>query len=89
MLQSPKRNGSLLPRGPKPASFGTILAQFISRVTKRIWKIPEFKNTPIWQRNDYEHIIRDEIDLQNKTDYIESNPLLWDEDDGNPINLKM
>jgi REP element-mobilizing transposase RayT len=79
-------DGSPLPRGPKPASLGAILAQFKSRATKRIWKIPEFKETPIWQRNYYEHVIRDETDLQNKTDYIEANPLLWDEDDENPIN---
>lgn len=78
----------LLPRGPKPASLGTIISQFKSRVTKRLWNIKSLKNTPIWQRNYYEHIIRDEKDLQNKTDYIEANPMLWDEDDENPINLK-
>jgi REP element-mobilizing transposase RayT len=76
-----------MPHGPKPASLGAIMAQFKSRATKRIWKIPEFKETPIWQRNYYEHIIRDETDLQNKTDYINANPLLWDEDDENPINV--
>lgn len=81
-------DGSPLPRGPKPASLGAIIAQFKSRVTKSIWKFPEFKETPIWQRNYYEHIIRNETDLQNKMDYIESNPLLWDEDDENPINVK-
>ena len=81
-------DGSPLPRGPKPASLGAIMAQFKSRVTKRIWKFPEFKGTPIWQRDYYEHIIRNENDLQNKTDYIESNPLLWDEDDENPVNLR-
>jgi putative transposase len=81
-------DGSPLPRGPKPASLGATMAQFKSRVTKRIWKFPEFKGTPIWQRNYYEHIIRNEKDLQNKTDYIESNPLLWGEDDENPINPK-
>jgi len=41
-------DGSPLPRGPKPASLGAIIAQFKSRVTKRIWRIPEFKNIPIW-----------------------------------------
>ena len=81
-------DGSPLPCGPKPASLGAIIAQFKSRVTKRIWKFPEFKGTPIWQRNYYEHIIRNENDLQNKTDYIESNPLLWYEDDENPVNVK-
>ncbi len=44
--------------------------------------------TKFWQRNYYEHVIRDEEDLQNKTDYIEANPILWDEDDENPINIK-
>lgn len=42
--------------------------------------------TKFWERNYFEHIIRNEKDLQNKTDYIESNPLLWDEDDENPVN---
>ena len=77
----------LPPRGAKPASLGAIIAQFKSRATKRLWKTPELNNTPIWQRNYYEHIIRNEIDLKNKTDYIEANPSLWDEDDENPINI--
>lgn len=81
-------DGSPLPRGPKPASLGAIMAQFKSRVTKRLWKIPSLQGTPIWQRNYYEHVIRDERDLQNKTDYIEANPMLWEEDDENPLGIK-
>lgn len=76
-----------LPRGPKPASLGAIIAQFKSRATKRIWKIPEYTETPVWQRNYYEHVIRDDKDLYNKTDYINANPLLWDEDDENPLRV--
>jgi hypothetical protein len=53
-------------------------------VTKRLWKIPSLAGTPIWQRNFYEHIIRDERDMQAKWDYIEGNPILWNEDDENP-----
>lgn len=75
----------LRPRGPKPASLGAIIAQFKSRATKRIWKIPEYQNTPVWQRNYYEHILRDDKDLYNKTDYILANPLLWEKDDENPV----
>jgi putative transposase len=86
---SPLRAGDVgTPRGTKSASLGAIIAQFKSRVTKRIWKIPEFKNKSIWQRNYHEHIIRDETDLQNKTDYIEANPLLWEQDEENPNNIK-
>jgi len=81
-------DGSPLPRGPQPKSLGAIMTQFKSRVTKKLWKIRSLKGTPIWQRNYWEHIIRNQKDLQNKTDYIEANPMLWDEDDNNPINVK-
>lgn len=80
-----KLDGSPLPHGPKPFSLGAVMAQFKSRVTKRLWKIPALKGIPIWQRNYYEHIIRNDCDLQAKTDYIEANPLLWGEDDENPV----
>lgn len=79
---------SPLPHEPKPAPLGVIIAQFKSRVTKRLWRIPSLKGTPIWQRNYYEHIIRNEKDLQNKMDYIQANPMLWNEDDENRLNVK-
>lgn len=44
--------------------------------------------TKFWQRNYYEHVIRNDKDLQHKTDYIEGNLLLWNEDDENPVNAK-
>jgi REP element-mobilizing transposase RayT len=72
------------PRGPKPKSLGAIIGSYKSAVSSRIKK--EYTAAGIWQRNYYEHIIRDEKDLQNKTDYIEANPSLWDEDDNNPRN---
>ena len=68
----------------KPGSLGAIVRSYKSAVSYRINK--EHHATGIWQRNYYEHIIRNEKDLQNKTDYIEANPLLWDEDDENPVN---
>jgi len=68
----------------KPGSLGAIVRSYKSAVSYRINK--EYNATSIWQRNYYEHIIRDEKDLQNKTDYIEANPMLWDEDENNPIN---
>ncbi|HLO16706.1 MAG TPA: transposase [Anaerolineales bacterium] len=76
----------LPPRGVKPQSIGVIVGSFKSAVTKRIGH--EFNITDIWQRNYYEHVIRNEKDLQNKTDYIEANLMLWDQDDENPVNIK-
>jgi putative transposase len=80
---SPRR-----PNGPKPSSLGAVIAQFKSRATKRIWKIPECKEIPVWQRNYYERIIRDETALQNITRYINANPLSWDADAENPVHKK-
>jgi REP element-mobilizing transposase RayT len=39
---------------------------------------------PVWQRNYYEHIIRDEKELHAIREYIRYNPLKWDEDEENP-----
>ena len=40
----------------------------------------------LWQRNYYEHVIRDEGDLNQLRQYITSNPLCWPEDADNPVN---
>ena len=38
----------------------------------------------LWQRNYYEHIIRDEAALNRIRKYIADNPARWAEDDENP-----
>jgi hypothetical protein len=37
-----------------------------------------------WQRNYYEHIVRDEKSLLRIREYISSNPLRWEIDRENP-----
>ena len=41
-------------------------------------------NVRVWQRNYYEHIIRNETELDRITRYIESNPARWADDQENP-----
>jgi len=43
--------------------------------------------TPLWQRNYYEHVVRDEDNLHRIREYIDLNPLQWDLDRENPRNL--
>ena len=38
----------------------------------------------LWQRNYYEHIIRDESELAHAREYIANNPLQWALDEENP-----
>ncbi len=79
--------GSPLQSGPRRGSLGAIIAQFKPRVTKRIWKLPGMHGRPVWQRNYYEHVIRDDKDWDRIHRYIECNPATWAEDAENPQNL--
>ena len=71
------------PRGVKPKSIGAIVGSFKSAVTRRIGK--EHNVTGIWQRNYYEHVIRNHQDWDRIHRYIESNPSMWAEDEVNPL----
>ncbi len=80
--------GGRTPPLRKP-TLGQIVAYFKYQSTEEMNRIETDKAiTKFWQRNYYEHIIRNEKDLQNKTNYIQANPLLWDEDDDNPQNIQ-
>lgn len=41
-------------------------------------------NGKLWQRNYYEHVIRNETDFNRITRYIESNPARWADDNEKP-----
>ena len=41
--------------------------------------LPPF-NKRIWQRNYYEHVVRDDVDYVRLATYIQNNPLKWEED---------
>ncbi len=43
---------------------------------------------PVWRRNYYEHIVRNEKELTNMRQYIYDNPACWKNDDENPVNRK-
>jgi putative transposase len=38
----------------------------------------------LWQRDDYEHILRNQVDYARITGYIGDNPLNWEQDEENP-----
>ncbi|MEW6685620.1 MAG: transposase [Candidatus Edwardsbacteria bacterium] len=77
-----------LPNGPKSGSVGAMIGQFKSIVSKRINRVYDTSCAVLWQRNYYEHIIRNEKSLNKIRQYIIENPLYWDLDEENPINVK-
>ncbi len=71
---------------PVSGSIPTIIRSYKAAVALRANYVRSDDSTPVWQRNYYEHIIRDERDMQAKWDYIESNPANWENDNENPNN---
>jgi len=53
-------------------------------VTKRVNELRHTPGKPLWQRNYWEHIIRDEDDLARVMDYIVNNPIRWEVDELSP-----
>jgi putative transposase len=74
--------------GTAPA-LGDVVAAFKSATTvhyirgvkTRAW--PAFRRR-LWQRNYYEHVIRDEKALDRVRSYIDENPARWAFEDENP-----
>jgi len=71
-----------------PRSLGSLIAGFKSATTKRINHVREMPGIPVWQRNYYEHVIRDQNALDSIREYILSNPARWAFDDENPAKVR-
>jgi putative transposase len=71
-----------------PRSIGSIVRGFKIGVTK--WFRNKFPNEfprerKIWQRNYYEHIIRNEKSFERISNYISNNPMNWKNDKYNKL----
>ena len=61
-------------------SLGAIVGHFKAAVSRRATALGLGCNERVWQRNYYEHIIRNEISLHEIRRYILENPAKWEED---------
>jgi putative transposase len=77
-------SGWPLMKGPG-VTLGKVIRAFKAKCSKLIHDAghPNFS----WQRNFYEHIIRDERDLDRIRRYILDNPINWEHDDNFPRNI--
>ncbi|MGH2345227.1 MAG: hypothetical protein ACRDG4_08375 [Chloroflexota bacterium] len=68
----------------RPArSLGSLAAGFKVATTKRINDLCGTTSMPFWQRNYYEHVIRNDTDMDRIRQYIADNPRQWAEDEHN------
>ena len=75
-VTSPLRNPTL----------GQIIAYYKYQSTKQVNKFRKTPGEKVWQRNYFEHIIRNEKSLYQIRRYIIDNPLHWEKDSENPQN---
>ena len=76
-------------RAPTVEQFGKTVSNSISKIirlfksttTKQIDQIRKTPGIPVWQRNYYDHIIRNENSMNKIREYIRYNPMRWEEDE--------
>jgi putative transposase len=68
-------------RGNRAPTLGQIIAYFKYGSTKQINQLRDTPRKPVWQRNFYEHVIRDESGLNRIREYIVNNPAQWEKDE--------
>jgi putative transposase len=74
----------LRPAPTKSRALPEIVRAFKSFSARSINLCKGLNGSPVWQRNYYEHVIRDEKDLNRIRQYIAGNPARWAEDENNP-----
>jgi len=81
------------PYGTLPCSLGRLVQAFKSLSTNLYarqvddYLLPPF-SVRLWQRNYFEHVIRDEDKLNRIREYVMENPANWDGDEENPANWR-
>lgn len=66
-----------VPHGTQSGSVGAIIQNYKSSTTRRINAIRKTPGGILWQRNYYEHIIRNQHSLEEIREYIQANPSVW------------
>lgn len=75
---------SSAPTGTTSITLGNVLRAFKSMSAIRVNRLLPRSGKPFWQRNYYEHVIRNEESLNRIREYIATNPLRWELDRENP-----
>lgn len=57
-------------------TLANVVRGFKGNAARRINRLRQTPGAPVWQRNYYEHIVRDERELERIREYIRNNPSL-------------
>ncbi len=81
IITDARRGGS---RTAPTKPLGRLVGAFKTVSTKQINQMRHTPGTRVWQRNYYEHVIRNEDELNRLRWYILDNPVQWNMDENNP-----
>ncbi len=73
--------------GSSAPTLGRVVRAFKSLSAIEANRITNRPGLPFWQRNYYDHIVRDEDEMNIIRQYIRDNPARWAQDPDNPANL--
>ena len=74
----------LKPAPTKNPPLPEIVRAFKTFSSKQINSVRGMPGLPVWQRNYYEHIVRNELELSSIKEYIGNNVAQWELDNENP-----
>jgi REP element-mobilizing transposase RayT len=69
---------------PLQPTLGQIVAYYKYQTTKAINLMRGMPGAKFWQRNYWEHVIRNEAEMDRIREYIETNPARWSDDQLHP-----
>jgi REP element-mobilizing transposase RayT len=65
---------------PPSRTIGAVVRGFKGACSRQINVLRKMPSAPVWHRNYYDHVIRNEAELQRIREYIVYNPRSWAED---------
>ncbi|MDX2212725.1 MAG: transposase [Oculatellaceae cyanobacterium bins.114] len=89
LTDNPRRGGSRTAPTENPTKrkpLGRLIGAFKTVSTKQINLLRDRSGVPLWQRDYYDRIIRDEEAFHTIRQYIQDNPLRWEQDQLHPDN---
>jgi REP element-mobilizing transposase RayT len=76
---------NIISSSPRP-SLASIVGSYKATVSRNINRLRQTPDAQVWQRNYYQHIIRDNKELHDIRHYIVENPASWAKDRVNPLH---
>ena len=86
-IASMEKQGAASNRGAASSAptLGTIVRAFKSISAIEVNRLLRRQGQPLWQRNYYERVVRNDGELHGFREYIQHNPARWAEDENNEL----